>query len=655
MFVRSHFHGARSLAVRFVRPLAAIAAIVVLATCSSKPTQTVLDLGNPIEVRPSETLDTGVELPPRPEPTPDLPPDEPSPEPAEPGPEPVPDVPDVADIPDVPDLPDLPDVPDLPPDVPDVQPEPQPELPDLAEPEPETVDVPLDVPPEETTPVEQCFEWGPEPSTPPAGTLLSAAQFKMLGKAAADESYTNEKGKKFEKTNQAYVWSLTRDAERVWVGTVANTMCLVLTPFGGAVVGYESENALCDALAEGSNVFADWRVPEIWEYHLTTGKMTQRTETLGTPENPGIAHETLGWRASFTIGDLVFISGPGTGLLWGMPGYGNSFAAYKNGQYLGSHKQTEYNDVRKWVKYGDRVYFGTQLWDGTGVVLRWNGDESALPDSLWQFEDVGHIEGEAAWIVGYHQRLYAITWPTSFVGGGNGFQVWRSPKIPPCGLTAEHQEQWEIVFAYSDYDPDPATNSLAGGGAMEVFHDAIYFGSMHVPFTAVCKNPMDFVGCALEKYLKTAPLSVFKLVEDEGGSAQVEALFGKDKGGSYSPSIGPGGFGNFYNNYFWSVSIHDGWLYVGTMDYSLFTHDALTAYALPGNFGGFVPYQKHGFDVWATPDGEQWVPVTTDGLGNQYNWGARQMLSDGQHLWLGTANPFNLSPEGGWELWATGL
>ena len=187
---------------------------------------------------------------------------------------------------------------------------------------------------------------------------------------------------------------------------------------------------------------------------------------------------------------------------------------------------------------------------------------------------------------------------------------------------------------------------------MAVFDGALYFGSMHVPFQYSCSDPSNIMICGLEKYLNTHALSLFKLTEDEEGNVSIECLFGQDKGGIYKPTLGAPGFGNHYNNYTWSMAVHDGWLYVGTMDYSYFLVDALSVYGLPAQFPGMVPFQQHGFDIWATKDGQSWSPVTTNGLGSKFNWGARQMTVDGEHLWLGTANPWNLNPQGGWELWS---
>jgi len=483
--------------------------------------------------------------------------------------------------------------------------------------------------------------------------MLNQDDFVLVGKAEADEIYINSKGKEIDKTNQAYVWSMARDDERLWIGTVANTLCLMFTGFDNQGLSYETSNCTCDELSQDdATMFPDWRVPEIWEYNTVTETWTRRTEPEGTEENPGISHGTLGWRAATTVGEYTLIAGPGTGFLWGLPGYGTSIVIFKNGEYVGSKKMTDNNDARKFVTYGGNTYFGSFKWDGSGQILKWDGDESDLPDSLFKFSEVGLLDGAAAWVIGYKHHLYAITWNTMLVGGGDGFDVWRSPEIPECGLTEEHANLWEKVFDYTDYDPKPATASLAAGGAMVEFKGALYFGSMHIPFSYKCSNPNNMILCSMEKYLHTEAISIFRLEQNEEGEVLTECLFGKDKGGIYKPVLGKSGFGNHYNNYTWSVAVHDGWMYFGTMDYSFFMADALAGFGLPGQFPGLVPYQQHGFDVWATKDGIQWVPVTKNGMGNGLNWGARQMLSDGDRLWLGTGNPFNLAAEGGWEVWA---
>ena len=47
-----------------------------------------------------------------------------------------------------------------------------------------------------------------------------------------------------------------------------------------------------------------------------------------------------------------------------------------------------------------------------------------------------------------------------------------------------------------------------------------------------------------------------------------------------------------------------------------------------------------GFDLYRSFDGENWVPVTTNGMGNPYNMGLRTFCSTPFGLFIGTANPF---------------
>ena len=622
---------------------------------------------------PADAVEAAAELPPPAEVTPELPPPEvkdvpqevplPEPEPELPDlqpelqPEPVPDVPDVVEATPEPQPEPVDEAEVVPEVVEEALPEPEPDIVDLfVEPEITPEVVPEIVPEVEDIASETVCTKVQDPATPPAGTILTQASFQLVAKAKPDEQFKKKNGQTVPKTNQTYVWSLASDSQRVWLGTAPNVMCLAMGPLAGMQLNYESSNAVCEQLNPNPMeqyplTFPDWRLPEIWSVDKATGVATRRTEVEGTPEAPGISWDTLGWRASAAFGSYYFAAGPGTGVLWGMEDYGTSIAIWKDGVFLGAQKQTENNEARKFLVYGGDLYLGSQRWDNKGIILKWVGDESNLPDSLFQFEEVGVIANEAAWLEAYNGRIYVSTWGSGYIGGGEGFDIYRSPPITDCGgLTAADADSWEKVFQYKDYDPNPATNNLSGGGAMLTFRGALYFGSMHVPFQYECADPDNLLICSLEKYLNTHAISIFKLVEDPAGNVTAECLFGENKGGKYKPTLGKPGFGNPYNNYTWSMAVHDGYLYVGTMDFSFFMSDALAAYGIGGSFPGMKPYQKFGFDLMATPDGITWTPVTIDGLGNETNWGARWLVDDGQYLYLGTANPFNLNAKGGWEL-----
>jgi hypothetical protein len=107
------------------------------------------------------------------------------------------------------------------------------------------------------------------------------------------------------------------------------------------------------------------------------------------------------------------------------------------------------------------------------------------------------------------------------------------------------------------------------------------------------------------------------------------------------------GFDSFFNGYFWRMCEHDGWLYMGTFEWS-----SVLGYVKhsrwPGAFSNILAYvgpkalleNQSGFDLYRSHDGENWVPVTTNGMGNPYNMGLRTLESTPYGLFIGTANPW---------------
>lgn len=107
------------------------------------------------------------------------------------------------------------------------------------------------------------------------------------------------------------------------------------------------------------------------------------------------------------------------------------------------------------------------------------------------------------------------------------------------------------------------------------------------------------------------------------------------------------GFDNFFNGYFWRLCEHKGWLYLATFDWS-FALGYARRESWPQAFTNivnrlgeeFILETQSGFDLYRSYDGENWVPVTKNGMGNPYNIGLRTMASTPHGLFLGTANPF---------------
>jgi hypothetical protein len=133
------------------------------------------------------------------------------------------------------------------------------------------------------------------------------------------------------------------------------------------------------------------------------------------------------------------------------------------------------------------------------------------------------------------------------------------------------------------------------------------------------------------------------------------------------------GFDQLFNGYIWRMGVHDGRLYAGTFCWAnslpylpmrVWPEDVL---ALIERWGVDKLVRYHGgCELWRSPDGLHWEPVTRSGFGNVYNWGVRNIQSTPHGLFVATANPFGPTiaqrqangeweyvpnPRGGCEVW----
>lgn len=215
-----------------------------------------------------------------------------------------------------------------------------------------------------------------------------------------------------------------------------------------------------------------------------------------------------------------------------------------------------------------------------------------------------------------------------YVGTFNlkGFQIWRST------VEGEAPYSWEKVIDRGAYRG--ATNQCVL--SMYPFKGALYVGS---GIQGGGVDRQNKVGPAPPEMIRIHPDLSWDLIVGESRDTPdgyKEALSG------YLP-----GFDNFFNGYFWRMCEHRGWLYMGTFEWS-----ALLGYAnrsrwpqpftnIVNSVGEQTMLDHHsGFDLYRSYDGENWVPVTTNGMGNPYNIGLRTLVSTPHGLFLGTANPF---------------
>jgi hypothetical protein len=215
-----------------------------------------------------------------------------------------------------------------------------------------------------------------------------------------------------------------------------------------------------------------------------------------------------------------------------------------------------------------------------------------------------------------------------YVGTFNldGYEVWRST------CEGERPYRWERVLERGGYRGRLNQCTLS----MTPFKGALYIGS-----------GIQGGGIDTQNRVGPAPPELIRLFPDGHWDLLVGETRDTPEGPKHALSGYLAGFDNFFNGYFWRMCEHDGWLYLGTFEWS-----SLLGYAnrrrWPETFVNIVNRispqtileNQSGFDLYRSFDGENWVPVTTNGMDNPYNMGLRTMVSCPAGLFLGTANPF---------------
>ncbi len=244
-------------------------------------------------------------------------------------------------------------------------------------------------------------------------------------------------------------------------------------------------------------------------------------------------------------------------------------------------------------------------------------------------------------LLGFGDYLYAGT------VNNNGFQIWRT--------LAEGKPPYQWTNVITDGAGRGSINQMIV--SMVVFKDALYVG------TGIQNGGYDHLN-------KIGPAGAEILKIHQDGSWEI--VVGEIRNGKRPLSALSAGFNNLFAGYIWKMGIHDGWLYQGTMDWSVFLR--FTKFeGRPDSFVrqfGYVGMEnivknQGGFDLWRSYDGENWLPVSRQGFGNPYNYGVRNIVSTPYGLFIGTANPFGPrvaqekdgqltyvdNPAGGLEVW----
>jgi hypothetical protein len=500
---------------------------------------------------------------------------------------------------------------------------------------------------------------------------------QLLAKAAPDECFAGI-GKPYPplqaggtcpagsipKRNQAYVWGLTQVGTQLWFGTAANVICVTT---GGNPQPYQTPDYVCEY---GASQYGkehnlppssgDWRPPKAFLYDLSSSTLTDMT-----PTNEKFTH-TLGIRSAQAIGNRVFLAGPAIG------GPGVNFFVFSSSskEFLGACHASAFDNIRHWAVINNVLYAGVGNTGGGGGVIRWTGTDAQPFDETSPtcgFEVVGNFKGAAEYITAYganSNRIVVSAWPST--GGGAGLYI-STAMNPAVGLTSADVGSWAHIWWPEMYEPDPVTAKSYGGGAIVYWNGALYFGTMH--------QVGGGVGPFLQAYGYSHPytevfqgtsraLTLWQILNAETKTPTITLLYGETAletwdtstntfqlaPTGWTPLYGPSGFGNLYNNYAWTAGVFQNRLFYGTEDWSF---DQTINGDPPPAPGHVQPADAFGADLWRfdMPNAPA-IAENIDGLGNSLNYGVRSMnvSPDGQDLVLGTANPMNIAPQGGWEL-----
>ncbi|TCP63419.1 hypothetical protein EV663_101688 [Rhodovulum bhavnagarense] len=265
------------------------------------------------------------------------------------------------------------------------------------------------------------------------------------------------------------------------------------------------------------------------------------------------------------------------------------------------------------------------------------------PVNLPGFGDPGNIG--IFEMVGCGDYLYAGT------GNPAGYQIWRTRAEGPAPY------DWDCVVTNGAY-----RGPLNQGVASFAVHQGLVYAGSGIQHGGIDRGAG--IGPAGPELIRIHENGRWDLVV---GSSRDTPEGARAPLSGYTP-----GFNNLFNGYFWQMESHDGWLYLGTFDWTTMLRYSERG-AWPAPFRKMIErvgveklvQTRGGAELYRSRDGENWLPVTTQGFGNAFNYGIRTLQSTPYGLAVGLVNPFGprvgfdgpdgygyrYNPDGGLEIW----
>jgi len=430
----------------------------------------------------------------------------------------------------------------------------------------------------------------------------------------------------------------------------------------------------------------------------------------------------LGIRAMGSINGTVFAAGGdqnGNVIIF-------AFNA-ETGGYIGFSILPGMRQIRKFINVNGWMYAGT---GGTGIqarVLVWAPEEGNLLnfEVVGRFNIAFLVQELTEFTVNNDTRI-AVTnasgmWVSPPLGDDGRLDELGDGEGVCPGLFFGCD--WDWVWSPYDYEPDEVIVNTYGPGAIAQGGNCLYWGTNHVPYRSTLQSQQTYSDSyELDYWLTNRVSTIWRACGEDPDDLTVELLYGETELGAWDETAEPGytdddgvfhqgnwvltptvgqtnayrpglprtepwtpvngagssGFFNYATSYSWvatrfidTVGGTGEHVFFGTLDQTMSGGGDIrdlqgSNYQFPDTDYRGADIYRFSIDGWGGATATTAVPESTNGAGNIFAYGVRNMIisDDGQKIVLGMAVPASLmNPDvdlpgaeprdwfiGGWEL-----
>lgn len=434
------------------------------------------------------------------------------------------------------------------------------------------------------------------------GPLLTRSDFTL----AAPQGFGDR--------HNGWAWSMQWWNEHLYVGTNHSFRCAevaAINRFFPKLSSYPPEDPDIECPLDPANL--DLRA-EIWRWTPETDtweQVYQSPNDVPIPDRPGkLVARDIGYRGMNIFiepdgTEALYVAGVSSQFLWlfvppprilrSIDGRNFEPLPQSPGTVLGDF---EGNGFRNQVSHKGRFYIIGGVVQGSGVLLEAKNPAGGNDN----FRTISPPEMIVSAAESYNGYLYVGV--RDLV---NGYSVVKTDAtgVPPYNYTT--------VIEQGGYKPSGEANS-------EILHMKVFKNRLYAGGNGIKAGITGLAG----------PAELIRINPDDTWDVVVGNPRLTPDGWKYPISGFDAGFGNFFNGHMWRLGVFEDSLYVGTFDSSTVYKDSPLV----------EPLLRHlmGFDLYGTPDGTHFFPISTRGFGDKFNFGVRSLEATPYGFFLGTAN-----------------